>query len=41
VTNFAAGVIDQRLDHKEVLEVGARVKDSMIELLRRVMPRLE
>jgi hypothetical protein len=23
-----------------VLEVGARVKDSMIELLRRVMPRL-
>ncbi len=41
VTNFAAGVIDQKLDHKEVLEVGARVKDSMIELLRRVMPRLQ
>ena len=32
VTNFAAGVIDQKLDHKEVLEVGERVKDSMIEL---------
>lgn len=41
VTNFAAGVIDQKLDHKEVLEVGARVKDSMIELLRRVLPRLQ
>jgi len=41
VTNFAAGVIDQKLDHKEVLEVGARVKDSMIELLRRVIPRLQ
>jgi purine-nucleoside phosphorylase len=41
VANFAAGVIDQKLDHKEVLEVGARVKDSMIELLRRVMPRLQ
>jgi purine-nucleoside phosphorylase len=41
VTNFAAGVIDQKLDHKEVLEVGARVKDSMIELLRRVLPKLQ
>jgi purine-nucleoside phosphorylase len=41
VTNFAAGVTDQKLDHKEVLEVGERVKDSMIELLRRVLPRLQ
>jgi purine-nucleoside phosphorylase len=41
VTNFAAGVIDQKLDHKEVLEVGARVKDSMIELLRRVLAKLQ
>jgi purine-nucleoside phosphorylase len=41
VTNFAAGVTDQKLDHKDVLEVGARVKDSMTELLRRVMPRLQ
>ena len=40
VTNMAAGVSDQRLDHKEVLEVGERAKDSMIELLRRVLPRL-
>jgi purine-nucleoside phosphorylase len=40
VTNLAAGVTDQKLDHKEVLEVGARVKDSMISLLRRVLPQL-
>ena len=26
VTNFAAGVTDQKLDHKEVLEVGERVE---------------
>jgi purine-nucleoside phosphorylase len=40
VTNYAAGVIDQKLDHKEVLEVGERVKDRMVELLQRVLPRL-
>jgi purine-nucleoside phosphorylase len=39
VTNFAVGVTDQKLDHKEVLEVGERVKDSMTELLRRVLRR--
>jgi purine-nucleoside phosphorylase len=41
VTNFAAGVIDQKLDHKEVLEVGERVKGTMVELLRRIVPRLQ
>jgi len=40
VTNFAAGVTAQKLDHKEVLEVGERVKGTMVELLRRVLPRL-
>ena len=40
VTNFAAGVTDQKLDHKEVLQVGAQIKDTMVELLRRVLPRL-
>jgi purine-nucleoside phosphorylase len=41
VTNAAAGVIDQKLDHKEVLEVGERMKGTMVELLRRVSPRLQ
>jgi purine-nucleoside phosphorylase len=40
VTNYAAGIADQKLDHKEVLEVGERVKGTMVELLRRVLPRL-
>ncbi len=41
VTNLAAGVTDQKLDHKEVLEVGERMKGAMVELLRRVLPRLD
>jgi purine-nucleoside phosphorylase len=41
VTNYAAGVTDQKLDHKEVLEVGERVKGTMVELLRRVLPKLQ
>jgi purine-nucleoside phosphorylase len=40
-TNFAAGVVDQKLDHKEVLEVGAAAQGKMTELLRRVLPRLQ
>ncbi len=34
ITNMAAGVMDQPLNHKEVLEVGARVKDKFIQLVR-------
>jgi purine-nucleoside phosphorylase len=41
VTNHAAGVIDRKLDHKEVLEVGERMKGTLIELLRRVIPVLQ
>lgn len=40
VTNHAAGVIEQKLDHKEVLEVGERMKGTLIELLRNLMPRI-
>ncbi|MGD1068726.1 MAG: purine-nucleoside phosphorylase [Bryobacteraceae bacterium] len=40
VTNHAAGVTDRKLDHKEVLEVGERMKDTLIGLLRRVIPAL-
>ncbi len=38
VTNHAAGVVDQKLNHTEVLEVGDRMKDTLIELLRRLVP---
>jgi purine-nucleoside phosphorylase len=38
VTNAAAGVLDQPLDHKEVLETAERVKGQFIALLRTVLP---
>jgi purine-nucleoside phosphorylase len=40
VTNHAAGVIEQRLDHKEVLEVGERQKDTLIKLLQQIIRRI-
>ena len=38
VTNAAAGVLDQPLDHKEVLETAERVNGQFIALLRGVIP---
>ncbi|HUM06018.1 MAG TPA: purine-nucleoside phosphorylase [Terriglobales bacterium] len=40
VTNMAAGVVDQPLNHEEVLEVGRRVTGQFVALLRAVMPRI-
>jgi purine-nucleoside phosphorylase len=40
VTNMAAGILDQPLSHKEVMETGARVKTSFEGLLRVVLPRM-
>jgi len=40
VTNMAAGVLPRKLDHAEVLETGARVRDTLVELLRRIVTRL-
>jgi hypothetical protein len=31
-------VIEQKLDHKDVLEVGERMKGTLIDLLRRTIP---
>jgi purine-nucleoside phosphorylase len=41
VTNAAAGILPQKLVHEEVLEAGARVRDTLIKLLRAVVPKLE
>ena len=41
VTNMAAGVLPQKLSHEEVLETGAMVRDTLIALLKAVLPRLE
>ena len=40
VTNMAAGVLAKRLVHDEVLEVGAKVKDTLVDLLRAIIPKL-
>lgn len=41
VTNMAAGILPQKIHHEEVLETGARVRDTLVRLLREVLPRLE
>jgi purine-nucleoside phosphorylase len=40
VTNMAAGVVDQPLNHEEVLETGRRVMGQFVALLRAVIPRM-
>ena len=40
VTNMAAGILDQAINHAEVLETGERVKKHFIALLRAVLPRI-
>jgi purine-nucleoside phosphorylase len=40
VTNMAAGILDQPLDHKEVLATGECVKEQFIALIRAVIPRI-
>lgn len=40
VTNMAAGILQQKLVHEEVLAVGERVRETMIQLLTTVVPQL-
>jgi purine-nucleoside phosphorylase len=40
VTNMAAGILDQPINHAEVLEIGQRIKGRLTELLRSLIPRL-
>jgi len=40
VTNMAAGVIDQPLNHEEVLETGRRVMGQFVALLHAVLPQI-
>ena len=41
ITNMAAGVLGDPIQHEEVIETGARVHDIFKELLRRVIPKLQ
>ncbi len=40
VTNMAAGVLPQKLDHEEVLAVGLQVRDTFVRLLKKTLPAL-
>ncbi|HKR01271.1 MAG TPA: purine-nucleoside phosphorylase [Pyrinomonadaceae bacterium] len=40
ITNMAAGVIGEPINHQEVIETGERVRETFKELLRRVIPRI-
>ena len=40
VTNMAAGILPQKINHEEVLETGRRVRDTLVLLLKGLLPRL-
>lgn len=40
VTNMAAGILDQVINHEEVLETGERVKGDFVALIRSVLPEI-
>jgi purine-nucleoside phosphorylase len=40
VTNMAAGILDQTINHEEVLETGERVKGDFVALLGAVLPEI-
>jgi purine-nucleoside phosphorylase len=37
---MAAGVLPKKLVHDEVIETGERVRDTLVALLRAVLPRV-
>jgi purine-nucleoside phosphorylase len=41
VTNMAAGILPQKINHEEVLETGAMVRDTLVKFLNTLLPRLE
>jgi purine-nucleoside phosphorylase len=40
VTNMAAGILPQKINHEEVLDTGRRVRDTLIRFLKALLPRL-
>ena len=41
VTNMAAGILEQKIRHEEVLETGRKVRGTLVRFLRALLPRLE
>ncbi len=40
VTNMAAGILPQKINHEEVLQTGLAVRDTLVRFLRALLPRL-
>jgi Purine nucleoside phosphorylase len=40
ITNMAAGISDQPINHEEVMATGDRVRETFTQLLRRVVSRV-
>ncbi len=40
VTNMAAGILPQKINHEEVLETGRNVRGTLIRLLKALLPKL-
>jgi purine-nucleoside phosphorylase len=40
VTNMAAGILPHKIEHEEVLETGAMVRETLVRYLRALVPRL-
>jgi len=40
VTNMAAGILPQKINHLEVLEIGRQVRDTLVRFLKALLPRL-
>jgi purine-nucleoside phosphorylase len=40
VTNMAAGILPQKINHEEVLETGRQVRDTLIRFLQALLPKL-
>jgi purine-nucleoside phosphorylase len=40
VTNMAAGILPQKIQHEEVLETGEMVRDTLVRFLKALLPRL-
>ena len=38
VTNMAAGILPQKINHEEVLETGRRVRDTLVNFLKALLP---
>jgi purine-nucleoside phosphorylase len=41
VTNMAAGILQQKINHEEVLETGRQVRATFVRLLRALIPKLD